>query len=153
MTSLRSLIFSVCVNISVRCPGVHPREFCVCRPERWNISSNCVLDWPFGRSVPVNRRFFHLRPRYFAPLTWKMMKYIVNASSPMTTLWVVKNLLGYTDFPVADPGGGGVQGPKVGPPLGRPPLFACRPKMDPSGGSRVCVCDRGDDPASPLECG
>ena len=61
------------VNITVPCPGVHPREFLVCRPERWNISSNCVLDWPFGRTVPVNRRFFHLRPRYFAPLTWKMM--------------------------------------------------------------------------------
>ena len=30
-------------------------------------------------------------------------------------------------------------GPKVGPPLGPPPLFSCRPKMDPSGGSRVCV--------------
>ena len=31
------------VNITVRCPGVHPRQFFVCRPERWNISSNCVL--------------------------------------------------------------------------------------------------------------
>ena len=37
-------------------------------------------------------------------------------------------------------------GPKVGPP---PFFFACRPKMDPSGGSRVCVCDRGDHPAPP----
>ena len=59
-------------------------------------------------------------------------------------------------------GGGGVQGsgppfgprcrlfnigPKVGPPLGPPLFFACRPKMDPSGGSRVCVCDSGDHPA------
>ena len=63
---------------------------------------------------------------------------------------------------MADPGGGGSRGsgpppfgprcrlfnigPKVGPP---PPFFACRPKMDPSGGSRVCVCDRGDHPAPP----
>ena len=28
-----------------------------------------------------------------------------------------------------------------------------RPKMDPSGGSRVCVCGRGDHPGPPLECG
>ena len=34
-------------------------------------------------------------------------------------------------------------GPKVGPPLGPPPLFSCRPKMDPSGGSRVHVCVTG----------
>ena len=33
----------------------------------------------------------------------------------------------------------------LGPKLD-PPFFACRPKMDPSGGSRVCVCDRGDHP-------
>ena len=54
-------------------------------------------------------------------------------------------------YAVADPGGGGSRGsgprppfgprcrlfnigPKVGPP---PPCFACRPKMDPTGGSRV----------------
>ena len=61
---------------------------------------------------------------------------------------------------VADPGGGGggadppllghdvgflTLGPKLDPLLD-PPFFACRPKMDPSGGSRVCVCDRGDHP-------
>ena len=41
--------------------------------------------------------------------------------------------------------------PKVGPPLGPPPflLVDLRSKMDPSGGSRVCVCDRGDHPAPP----
>ena len=36
----------------------------------------------------------------------------------------------------------------LGPKLD-PALFSCRPKMDPSGGSRVCVCDRGDYPAPP----
>ena len=63
--------------------------------------------------------------------------------------------------PVADPGGGvqGVRTPPLlshdvgfltlGPKLDPPPFFACRPKMDPSGGSRVCVSDRGDHPAPP----
>ena len=56
-------------------------------------------------------------------------------------------------------GGGGVQGVRTPPPLlghdvgfltlgpkldplldPPPPFFACIPKMDPSGGSRVCVC-------------
>ena len=62
---------------------------------------------------------------------------------------------------MADPGGGSRgSGPPLlghdvaivgfltlGPKLD-PPFFACRPKMDPSGGSRVCVCvcDRGDHP-------
>ena len=60
-------------------------------------------------------------------------------------------------------GGGGVQGVRtpppllghnvgfltLGPKLAPPPFFACRPKTDPSGGSRVCVCDRGDHPAPP----
>ena len=64
---------------------------------------------------------------------------------------------------MADPGGGGGQGVRtppfgprcrlfnIGPKVGPPPFFACRPKMDPSGGSRVCVCDRGDHdhPAPP----
>ena len=61
--------------------------------------------------------------------------------------------------------GGGVQGVRtpppppflghdvgfltLGPKLDPPPFFACRPKMDSSGGSRVCVCDRGDHPAPP----
>ena len=62
---------------------------------------------------------------------------------------------------MADPGGGvqGVRPPLLGhdvgfltlgpklDPLLDPPPFACRPKMDRSGGSRVCVCDRGDHPA------
>ena len=70
--------------------------------------------------------------------------------------------VGLAGRPVPDPGGGqGVRtpllghdvgfltlGPKLGPLL-NPPFFACRPKMDPSGGSRVCVCDRGDHPAPP----
>ena len=55
-------------------------------------------------------------------------------------------------------GGGGPDPPpfgprcrlfNIGPKVGPPPFFACRPKMDPSGGSRVCVCDRGDHPAPP----
>ena len=62
---------------------------------------------------------------------------------------------------VADPGGRGSGPPfwarcrvfNIGPKVGPPPLFACRPKMDPSGGSRVCVCDRGDHPAPPWNVG
>ena len=67
---------------------------------------------------------------------------------------------------VADPGGrpGGPYPPLLGhdvgfltlgpklDPLLDPPLFACRPKMDPSGGSRVCVW-QGWLPPPPLECG
>ena len=42
-------------------------------------------------------------------------------------------------------------GPKLDPRLDPPPLFACRPKakMDPSGGSRVCVW-QGWSPRRPL---
>ena len=65
--------------------------------------------------------------------------------------------------PVADPGGGGGPGGPDPPPFGPrcrlfnigpkvgPPFFACRPKMDPSVGSRVCVCVwQGWSPPPPL---
>ena len=40
----------------------------------------------------------------------------------------------------------------LGPKLDPPPFFACRPKMGPSGGSRVCVTGV-ITPPPPLECG
>ena len=57
---------------------------------------------------------------------------------------------------MADPGG--VRTPPFGPrcrlfnigPKVAPPFFACRPKMDPSGGSRVCVCVTGVITPPPL---
>ena len=60
-----------CVNLTVRCPGLPPSDFAVCQPERWNISSQCIIEWPFGKTIPVGQRFLSVRPRYFAPLTWR----------------------------------------------------------------------------------
>ena len=55
-----------CVNLTVLCPGLPPSDFAVCQPERWNISSKCIIEWPYGRTIPVGRRFLSVRPRYFA---------------------------------------------------------------------------------------
>ena len=72
---------------------------------------------------------------------------------PINIISCVTAIIGIS---VADPGGGGVQGVRTSPLLGHdvgfltlgpkldpPPFFACRPKMDPSGGSRVCVSVTG----------
>ena len=60
-----------CTNITARCPAAPASDYMVCQPERWNISSDCVIEWPYGKSVPISHQFLRVNPRYYAPLEWQ----------------------------------------------------------------------------------
>ena len=61
---------TTCTNITVRCPDDPAIDVMVCKPERWNVSTDCVIEWPLGRTVSTDHHFLNLAPRYYAPLKW-----------------------------------------------------------------------------------
>ena len=63
-----------CTNITVRCPSAPPSDFVVCRPERWNVSTDCMIEWPYGRTIRTSYKFLRLEPHYYAPLKWESLR-------------------------------------------------------------------------------
>ena len=61
---------TTCTNVTVRCPDDPAIDIMVCQPERWNVSTVCVMEWPLGRTVSTDHHFLNLAPRYYAPLKW-----------------------------------------------------------------------------------